>query len=68
MYTTQAEVRMSFWENIPHLNRGKELKIKRQRPDKDFRTDVRCAFVDYVDILQKDGRISEKLAERVTLK
>ena len=67
IYTNQSQVRMSFWENVEGLNRGKELKIKRQRPNKDFRTDVRCAFVDYIDMLQKDGRISENLAGRVTL-
>ena len=67
-YTSQKEVRMSFWENIEGLNRSKELKIKKSRPDNDFRTDVRCAFVDYVDNLQKEGRISESLASKVTLK
>lgn len=64
-YTTQAEVRMSFWENIEGLNRTKELKYKRQTGD--FRTDTRCSFVDYVDSLEKDGKISEKLAFKVTL-
>lgn len=64
-YTNQANVRMSFWENVEGLNRGKELKHKRIYGD--FRTDTRCAFVDYVDMLQKDGRISEALAYRVTL-
>ena len=64
-YTTQAEVRMSFWENIKGLNRSKELKFKRQNGD--FRTDTRCAFVDYIDALERDGRISEKLAFKATL-
>ena len=68
IYTNQAQVRMSFWENAEGINRSKELKIKRQRPGKDFRTDIRCAFVDYVDMLQKENRISENLAFKVTLK
>ena len=66
-YTTQAQVRMGFWETIPDMNRTAERKIKRARPLQDFRTDVRCAFVDYVDMLAKDNRMSEALASRVTL-
>lgn len=64
-YTTQKQVRISFWENIEGLNRGKELAFKRRTGD--FRTDVRVLFVDYVDLLARDGRISETLAQRVTL-
>ena len=64
-YTTQAQVRMGFWESIEGLNRSQELRFKRKTGD--FRTDTRCSFVDYVDMLQKSGRISETLASRVTL-
>jgi hypothetical protein len=32
-----------------------------------FTTDTRCAFVDYVDMLKKNGNISAELASRVTL-
>ena len=66
--TTQAQVRLCFWESLPEgLCRRDEMRIKRQRPENDFRTDVRCMFVDYVDALHKDGRISDALAHRVTL-
>lgn len=64
-YTTQAQVRMAFWENVEGLNRVDELKFKRQTGD--FRTDTRCAFIDYVDSLVRDGRLKEKLAAKVTL-
>lgn len=40
------------------------LKRKRQNG---YSADVRTAFVDYVDHLQKSGVITEKLAGRVTL-
>ena len=30
-------------------------------------TDTRCAFNDWLDALQKDGQISEALADRATL-
>jgi hypothetical protein len=43
----------------------------RQRParlkDGDYPADVRVEFVDFVDMLAKDGHISEALAQRVTL-
>lgn len=64
-HTTQAQVRMGFWESIEGLNRGKEMAFKRAHGE--FRTDTRCLFVDYVDALARDGRISEALAQRATL-
>ena len=64
-YTTQAQVRMGFWENTEGLDRSNELRFKKMTGE--FRTDTRCSFVDYVDMLQKDGRISEILASKVTL-
>ncbi len=30
-------------------------------------TDTRCAFVDYIDYLNKSGLISDKLAQKATL-
>ena len=65
--TSPQQVRWAFWENIPGLSHAAELRIKRRRADQDFRTDVRCAFVEYVDQLHREGRISEQLASRVTL-
>ncbi len=64
--TTQAQVRDLFWQSCG-FDRDKETAIKRQRPTKDYRTDVRCAFVDYVDGLHRDGQISDRLALNVTL-
>lgn len=60
---TQKEVRVSFWENHPQFKKDYR-KTKRQN---DYYTDIRCCFVDYVDYLVKDGIISEKLGNRVTL-
>ena len=63
MLKTTFEVRNSFWNEHPQfLNEYK--KIKRQN---EYSCDCRCAFVDYVDYLKKDGVISEKLAYKVTL-
>lgn len=59
MITTQKEIRRAFWDNHPNA--------KRQKIRGDYVTDTRVAFVDYVDMLARDGVISEKLAQRVTL-
>ena len=69
--TTQKQVRAAFWEasairDFEHPGRGPNISHKRGR-DGDFNTDTRCAFGDFVDMLARDGQISEKLAERVTL-
>ena len=60
-----TELRAAFWATgmfTPNVNRnGKPL------PQNEQYTDCRCAFVDYVDALSKDGAISEQLAQRATL-
>ena len=58
--TTQAEVRAAFWDTF--------CVVKPKRlPNGDYPTDTRCAFVDFVDYLAREGTISEALAQRVTL-
>jgi hypothetical protein len=59
-YTTQDQVRRAFWESFPAASR-------RKGRDGDYLTDTRCAFVDFVDCLARNGDISEALAARVTL-
>lgn len=63
--TTQAQLRREFWDTFPDLPR---------RRIKDYSgsglmwpTDTRCAFVDWLDALSKDGDISPELADRATL-
>lgn len=60
--TTQRQVRAAFWL----LCEGQYRKYRGKRQN-DYPADVRMAFVDFVDHLQKEGRISEALADRVTL-
>lgn len=60
---TITAVRNAFWNAHPQFAKDYR-KTYRQN---DYKTDIRCAFVDYVDNLQKDGVITEKLAYRVTL-
>lgn len=63
-YTTQRRVRSAFWHE--HCNIFQQ-PMPRKLSNGDYPTDIRCAFVDYVDGLQKSGAISEALAHRVTL-
>jgi len=60
---TQADIRQSFWDAHPRLQKFFR-KAKRQNS---YCADIRMAFIDHVDYLQKSGVITEKLAGRVTL-
>ena len=65
--TSQKQVRASFWESYPDFEfQAREAGIFSKRQNHHCAT-VRCTFVDYVDSLARDGVISEKLAQRVTL-
>ncbi len=62
--TNGTQVRDAFWQTYCVEGKPREFRGKSQN---ELPTDVRCAFVDYVDYLQKEGAISEALAYRVTL-
>ena len=65
MMTNQKQIRAAFWEAHPTAPR---------RRIKDYTgtglmypIDTRCAFVDFVDYLERSGQISPALADRATL-
>ena len=68
--TNQKQIRAAFWETFPDLPR-RRYRYSPNRTDKTaelvFPIDTRCAFVDFVDQLQREGVISESLANRATL-
>jgi len=68
--TNQKQIRAAFWEAFPDLPR-RRYRYSPNRSDKTaelvYPTDTRCAFVDFLDQLQRDGIISEALADRATL-
>jgi hypothetical protein len=70
MMTNQAQIRAAFWEAFPELPR-RRYRYSWNRNDKTaelvYPIDTRCAFVDFVDSLQRNGQISEALADRATL-
>lgn len=61
-FTTQAQVRKAFWSGFPA---GHPWRKKNR--DGDYCTDCRVEFADFVEMLRRDGIISEKLAYSVTL-
>ena len=62
--TTQREIRDAFW--LTFFVEGKPRKFY-GKSQNDLPADVRAAFVDFVDYLQREGTISESLAAKVTL-
>jgi hypothetical protein len=65
-YTTQAQVRAAFWRDNPTASR--RLITDYSGRGKMHTTDTRCAFVDFLDSLSRDGAISPALAQRATLR
>ncbi len=64
--TTQSALRAAFWDSAQyHINC--DTITRRKLRNGDYTTDTRCAFVDFLDMLARDGQISEALAQRVTL-
>ena len=68
--TTQKEIRAAFWAAHPTADRRRYPARDWTREDKstrDYCTDTRCAYVDFVDYLARSGQITETLAARATL-
>ena len=68
--TNQKQIRAAFWDAHPTADRKRYPARDWTHEDKstrDYCTDTRCAFVDFVDSLARSGQITEALAQRVTL-
>jgi hypothetical protein len=66
-YTSQRQVRDAFWDAYPDFDfQARQAGIRSKRQNEHCAT-VRCTFVDFVDTLERNGDISEALANRVTL-
>ena len=67
MMTNQKQIRAAFWEAHPDFEfQAREAGIF-SKPQNYHCATVRCAFVEFVDSLARNGEISEKLAFRSTL-
>lgn len=60
---TITEVRKAFWNAFPEF-KGEFRVTKRQNA---YNCTIRSAFVQYVDMLERDNEITDSLAKRVTL-
>jgi hypothetical protein len=60
-YTTEAQVRKAFWIGFPEGMR------KRGWRQNDYSATIRSEWVEFVDMLAKNGHISQALADKVTL-
>lgn len=70
MYTTQKQIRAAFFAAFPDLPRRRHRyswKQSDRSAELIHHVDTRCAFVNFVDSLHRDGLISDALAARVTL-
>lgn len=63
--TTQKELRRLFWEQHPSLPRRRIRDYSGK--GKMYPTDTRVSWVDWLDFMQKEGCISQALADRATL-
>ena len=60
---TIKEVRDAFWEAHPMYIHQRKKTWRQNR----YNATIRTMFVDYVDHLRRDNKISSELANRVTL-
>lgn len=65
--SNQTQIRDAFWDEHPSFDHQARAAGIRSKPQNEQCTTVRCAFVDFVDHLQRSGQISEVLAGRATL-
>jgi len=64
MITNQRDLRRAFWEAHPDIPM---IRRHRYRGELAHPVDTRVAFADWIDMLCRDGTISEALAHRATL-
>ena len=67
MLTTQKQVREEFWAAHPNFDHQARFAGVRNKPQNAQCATVRCAFIDFVDYLHREGLISDALADKVTL-
>lgn len=66
MMTTQKQIRAAFWQAHPHFPNRRRRAWDKATPLV-YPATIRCAFVDFIDHLEKSGQISTALAQRATL-
>lgn len=62
-YKTIAQVRRAFWENHPEF----KSEYRKTYTQNQYRTDIRVTFCDFIEVLSRDGLITPKMAQKITL-
>ena len=62
---TLKELRKMFWGEIATPEMRAEYRIRKTQND--YSTDIRCAWVDFIDWACKSGIITEKQSNNATL-
>ena len=62
---TLKELRKMFWREIATPEMRSEYRTRKTQND--YSTDIRCAWVDFVDYADELGMITEKQASNATL-
>lgn len=65
--TTQKELRELFWRSLREANPNVDIGPRYGCSQNQYPADTRVAFCEFVDNMQRDGVISEGLAQRSTL-
>ena len=70
--TTQKELRKAFWQGYKTLNNTDIIELYNKVTGKpltqnEYNATIRSEWCSFVDMMQKDNLISEKLADKVTL-
>lgn len=64
---TQREVRKAFWAFLKEADPKLFLHAKVSKRQNEQVTDIRCAFVQWLDDLYKSGQITERQVNSYTL-
>jgi hypothetical protein len=67
---THKEIKKLFWETFPDLPRRRyrySWNPKDKTAELVYPIDTRCAFTDFIDGLHRDGQITDKQANAITL-
>ena len=65
--TTQKQIRAAFWDEHPELEAQARKNKTFSKGQNAQNTDTRMSFIDWVDNMSWEGRISTALARRATL-
>lgn len=67
MKTTFKQIRANFWSMLKEFNPELYKRSRRSKTQNEQPTDTRVMFVDYIDNLHRNGEITDKQAQNITL-